>query len=178
MLHLAGSFQRSFFFPADLQTAFAYYGRFAEILRFLPHISLARAYEADKYRVVYSTTEMGIYQVRLYSDLQTLIDPEAYVLSILPASLNAPPVKDEVGLHSLTSTGTYSSESIFHSYKDKTRIEFGLRLSAELPVPLALRLIPDSVLRGMANNIAQWRMREIAEGFIERSIRAYLAETQ
>ncbi|MCI0520062.1 MAG: hypothetical protein L0Z70_07350 [Chloroflexi bacterium] len=174
MLQLAGSFQRSFFFPADLQTALSFYSQFKRILPYLPHITLVRAFGSDQFRLLYATTELGLYQVRLYCDLRAAVDPEAYVLSTTPASLDASPVKAEVGLHHLTAAGFYSSESIFHAHGEKTRIDFGLKLWGSLPTPIALRLMPDSVLHSMAANIAQWRMREIAEGFIDRSIQAYL----
>jgi hypothetical protein len=53
---------------------------------------------------------------------------------------------------------------------EQTRIEYELDLQAELPTPLALRVVPGGVLNRISYNITNWRIDEIAGGFIENSI--------
>ena len=48
-----------------------------------------------------------------------------------------------------------------------------LELKAALPKPLGLSLVPDAVMNQITHSIADWRIHEIAGGFIDRSIAAY-----
>jgi hypothetical protein len=82
-------------------------------------------------------------------------------------------MKGEVGLYSLVSQGEYTSSSKFVSQGDQTLIEYQFGLKAELPIPLGLRLVPKSVLDGIASSLTKWRIDEIAEGFINRSLEAF-----
>ena len=87
------------------------------------------------------------------------------------------------GLSSLTAQGFFSSESVFeevepppdsnqtnHSY---TRIDYKLDLEARLPIPLGLRMMPNLVIKPLADNITQWRFCETVDGFIEQSLATY-----
>ena len=64
----------------------------------------------------------------------------------------------------------------FHPDGDGTRVDYRLRLSAELPKPLGLALMPDGVVERVAERIVNWRMREIADGFVARSLAVFARE--
>jgi hypothetical protein len=172
MITITGSVHRSFQFPSQREAAFDFYADVRRTLSMLPHISVVRQYRPDQYRMVYSTTELGIYRVRMLCDIQTELDREAGLLRILPMS-NPPPVTSEAGIYSLTGQGTFASQSVFSNTGQSTVVDYQFRLSADLPVPLGIRFMPESVLNGIAGSITQWRIDEIVDGFIQRSIDAY-----
>jgi hypothetical protein len=172
MVTISGSVQRTYLFPAPLASAFDYFADMSRTLHFLPHISVMQFYGANQFRMQYATTELGIYRVRIICDLETELDYESQRLHIFPLA-GAQPISSEAGMYSLTGQGYYASESIFHPHGDQTLLDFRMRLHARLPRPLALRFMPGTVLDAIARNIAQRRIQEIAEGFVERSIRAY-----
>jgi len=173
MIKIAGSARRTFIFPADLPTAYAYYGDVSRVLTYLPHISLVRAYAYDRFRMLYSTIELGLYHVRIFCDLQTTLSGEnRQVIRIGPLE-NVPPVRSEAGFHSMTAQGCYSSISTFFEAGDKTRIDYSMSLQATLPTPLGLRFMPGTVLDSIAKSITGSRIHEIASGFVERSIDAF-----
>jgi hypothetical protein len=171
MIKLSGSTRRSFLFPADLPLAYAYYGDVGRLLNYLPHICLVRSYGPDRFRLLYNSTELGTYHVRIFADVQTTLD-EKSVLRVHPLN-GIPPVDAQAGLNSTSAQGYFASTSVFTHAGDETRIEYSLELRAELPRPLGLRLMPGSMVRGIARSIAGMRIREISEGFIERTIDAF-----
>jgi hypothetical protein len=175
MITISGSIQRSFIFPADLNTAFEYYCDLRRTFSFLTHIYLVQQYRELQYRLAYSTTELGIYRVRLMCDIETEMDRKNWVLRIYPLK-EITPTPAEVGIQSLLGQGYFASESVFYPMGDQTQIDYSLKIQARLPVPYASRFIPDPVLSKAANNITHWRMQEIAEGFIERSVDFYLVQ--
>jgi hypothetical protein len=172
MIRIAGSHQRVFTFPAELPIAFAYYSDLGRVLTYLPHIFLVQAYQYDRYRMLYSTVELGMYHIRIFCDLQSQLDEKERTLIISPLK-NAPGVKPTTGVRSATTQGFYSSRSLFHEADGETGVEFSMRLCADLPTPQGLRFMPSYVVNRIAHNITRWRIREIAEGFIERSIDAF-----
>jgi len=173
MIDIAAYFQRTYFFPANISSCIAYFSNSGQILGYLPHISIIHTYQPNQFRVSYHTTEMGIYRVLIICDLQVDTDASEGVLTIRPMKDKPPAVQPIAGLYSLTGRGHYSSTSIFHSNDDQTSIDFSLQLEASLPVPYGLKLMPDSLLSTIASDITQWRIREIAEGFMQRAILAY-----
>jgi hypothetical protein len=172
MIKIAGSHQLSFAFPAELPIAFTYYSDLGRVLTYLPHIFLVQAYQYDQYRMLYSTVELGMYHIRIFCDLQSQLDEKERTLIISPLS-KPTAVKPMTGVRSSTTQGFYSSRSLFHEANGETVIEFGMKLWADLPTPRGLRLMPSYVVNRIAHNITRWRIREIAEGFIERSIDAF-----
>jgi hypothetical protein len=172
MIKVAGVIERSFTFPAELPTAFVYYGDLGRVLTYLPHILLVEVYRYDSFRLLYSTTELGIYHIRIFCDLQARLDEAERTLYVQPLSID-PPVKATAGAVSATTQGAYSSKSVFHPANGETLIEYQLCLQADLPTPLGLRLMPGSVVDRIAQNITERRLCEIADGFIQRSIAAY-----
>jgi len=172
MIQVTGSTHRSFTFPAELATAFAYFSDLDRILTYLPHICVVRAYHFNQFRMLYSTTELGVYHIRIFCDLQARLDEKGRTLSIIPLN-GVPPAKTEKGVKSATTQGVFSSKSVFHAAGDRTTVDYSLDLRADLPTPDGLRFMPRSVVNHVAHSITRWRIGEIAEGFIERSIDAF-----
>ena len=172
MIHLSGSTQRSFIFPAEQATAFAYYSDINRICPFLSHISVVRNYNPGQYRLLYSAVEMGFYQVHLFCDIIMTLDMRRHRLLISPLE-GIPPVRTINNLHSIDCQGFYSSESIFGVAGDQTRVDYSINIQARFPAPIAIRIMPEHLLTNMAQNIMQWRIDEIVEGFIDRSTRTF-----
>jgi hypothetical protein len=171
-IRLDGSTRRSFLFPAAPEDAFAYYARPERIFAFLPHIELIERLDGDTYRLLYHSTELNIYRVRLYCDLRAEMDaPDR--LRFVPLE-DALPVEPKSGLDWLQAPGFYTSTSIFRPKDGQTAVEYSLRLWADLPRPLGLWMLPNGTMNRIANAIARYRIREIATGFIERSIADFL----
>jgi hypothetical protein len=170
-IKIAGLARRSFLFPAELPMTYAYYGDVGRLLNFLPHICLVRDYGPDRFRLLYNTTELGTYHVRIFADVQTTLD-KGWVLRVHHLD-GLSPVKTQAGVNSTTAQGYFSSRSVFRDEGDRTRIEYSLRLQAMLPTPLGLRLMPGMMINSIAKSITRTRIREIAEGFIERSVAAF-----
>jgi hypothetical protein len=172
MIKVAGSYRRSFTFPAELPLAFTFYSDLGRILPYLPHIFLVQAYRYDQFRMLYSTVELGMYHIRIFCDLQATLDEKRRTLFIKPLN-DHPPVKSSAGPKSVAVQGVFSSKSLFHAVRDETVIEYSLQLKANLPTPQGLRLMPSGMVNRLAHNITARRIREIADGFIERSIDAF-----
>ena len=171
MIEVVGSSRRSFVFPATLPIAYAYYADVGRLLGYLPHIGLVRTYGPDQFRLRYSSIEMGAYHVSIYADVQTTLE-DGWAVRILPLSHPAP-VQARAETRSCVAQGAFSSHSVFHAQGDQTRIEYSLQLRANLPKPLSLRLVPDTMLNRISREITQLHIHEITEGFIEQSIKAF-----
>jgi hypothetical protein len=179
MIRVSGSSRRAFVFPGELPMAYAYYADVGRLLNYLPHIWLVRAYSSDRFRLLYSTTELGAYQIRIFADVQTTLE-EGWVIRVRPLEGIAP-VKAEAGVGSAVAQGYFYSDSIFQDNGDETRIEYQLRLQADLPTPLGLRFMPGMMVERIARSITHMRIREIVDGFVQNSADAFphwLAEMQ
>ena len=115
--------------------------------------------------------ELGLYRIRIFADVQTLLE-DGRVLHVRPLDVQ-PPVRSNAGAQSATAQGYFTSRSTFHDSGSQTRIEYNLQLRADLPTPLALRVMPGLVVGGIARSITNMRIREIVKGFINRSIDAF-----
>jgi hypothetical protein len=174
MITIAGTTRQTFDFPADIATASSFYRDFSRILRYLPHIHLIKTYGPDQFRVMYHTLELSVYRVRIYCDLQVRYDEASQTLHVAPL-FNKPPVKSEATVHSLTAQGYFTSQSIFLPRGDHSVVDYQLSLKARLPKPFGLMLMPDKVIEQVAGNVTEWRIHEIAGGFIKRSVQEYRA---
>jgi len=172
VIKIAGTTHQTFSFPADIATVSNFYRDFSRILPYLPHIQLVRAYGPDQFRVMYHTLELGVYRVRIYCDLQVRYDAATQTLHVAPL-LNKPPVRSEATVQSLTAQGYFTSRSVFRPHREHSLVGYQLGLEARLPKPLGLTLMPDRVIEQIASNITEWRIHEIAGGFITRSVQAY-----
>jgi hypothetical protein len=171
MIKVTGSADRSFTFPGELPVAYAYYADVGRVLSYLPHICLVQAYGPDSFRLLYSTTELGTYHIRIFADVQTTLG-EGWVVRVRPLE-GVRPVKTQAGLRSSTTQGYFSSQSVFQDNGDKTQIKYSLQLQADLPTPLGFRLMPGAMVDRIARSITNMRIREIADGFVERSTHAF-----
>ena len=172
MITVSGSVKRSFIFPDRRPAAFDYYSQARRILGILPHISITDQYSENAYRLAYQTTELGIYRVRLVCDIQVEPDRKDWVLRIRPLK-GKPEVTSQVGVYSLQTQAAYTSDSVFKSARGKTQIDYSLQINAQLPTPFGVRFMPSAVLNGIARSITEWRIEEVAGGFIDRSIQLY-----
>jgi hypothetical protein len=172
MITITGTTHQVFGFPADIATASGFYRDFSRILHYLPHIHLIKTYGPDQFRVMYHTLELSVYRVRIYCDLQVRYDEASQTLHVAPL-LNKPPVKSEATVHSLTAQGYFTSQSVFRPRGDHSVVDYRLSLMARLPKPIGLMLMPDKVIEQIASNITDWRIHEIAGGFIRRSVQEY-----
>ena len=171
MIKVSGSARRSFTFPAELPIAYAYYADVGRVLSYLPRICLVRAYGPDRFRLVYRSTELGVYRVRIFADVQTRLE-EGWVLRVAPLN-SAPPLKDRADAHTTSTQGYFASRSVFYDEGARTRIEYELKLWGDLPTPRGLRFMPGFMVDRVAVRITGMRMTEIVRGFIERSVDAF-----
>lgn len=171
MIEVAGSASCSFVFPAELPIAYAFYGDVGRLLNYLPHICLVRAYGPDRFRLLYSSLELGSYRIRIYADVQTTLE-EGWVLRVHPLE-GYTPVAAQAGMRATTAQGRFSSCSVFRGASGETAIEYSLKLYARLPSPLGLRFMPGAMVDRIAKSITNMRIREITEGFVERSTDAF-----
>jgi hypothetical protein len=172
VIKLNGCAQRQFVFPDTLTAATRYYRNFDTIFNFLPHISIVQKYNANCYRALYHTIELGVYRVKIYCDLQVRFDEASQMLHVTPFA-GPTPVKQSVSVQALVAQGQFASQSAFVARGDETRIDYRLQIAAALPKPFGLTLVPDVVMSQIAHSIADWRIQEIAGSFIDRSIAAY-----
>lgn len=171
MIKIIGAATQSFVFPAELPIAYAYYGDVARLLNYLPHISLVRAYGPDRFRLLYSTTELGAYHIQIFADVQTTLD-KGWVLRVHPLD-GIPRAATSASLQSSTAQGFFSSRSEFRDDGGQTLIDYRLALRAKLPTPLGLRFMPGGMINRIARSITNSRIREIVEGFVDLSIAAF-----
>jgi hypothetical protein len=172
MITIAGTTHQTFSFPANVVAASGFYRDFSHILRYLPHIHLIKAFGPDQFRVMYHTMELSVYRVRIVCDLQVKYDEASQTLHVAPL-FGKLPVKSEATVQSLTAQGYFTSQSIFRSRGDHSIVDYWLSLEARLPKPFGLMLMPDKVIEQIASNITDWRIHEIAGGFIKRSVQEY-----
>ena len=169
MIKLAGTATLTFNVPAPLTVAYAYYSDLETVLHYLPHIEVVEAFAPDHFRLLYMSREFGGYSMQIYCDLRALIEGGMHVIRILPEE-NLPPVDASAGVNSSVGRGYFSSRGLFFEDGEETRIEYEFELKSQLPRPLGMRLMPSRMVNGIARNVTRTRMREIAEGFIERSL--------
>ena len=169
MIRLAGTAKRSFLFPSDLDTAMNFYADMGELFKYLPHITLIKTFSNTQFRVLYSSTELSIYRIQLYCDLEVKSDRENFLIEV-GTLYGKKTIKPKAGMHSSRGTANFISTSKFKREGDQTRIYYHLTLSGGLPKPKAFSLVPDSITDHIAENIAKRRIFEIADGFIIGSL--------
>ena len=173
MLKVTGSIQRAFTFPADPDTALAYYSDLSRLIHFLPHVTLNQIYNSSQLRVRYQSQELGAYTVCIFCDLEIRVDPENRILTVGPMK-SPTPVSSQANLNTTTGHGYFALETHFHDLgNQQTRMEYSLQLAARLPRPRGLRLMPGRVVDRITTSITDGRVREIADGFVRHSIKAF-----
>ncbi len=172
MITLQGSAQRTYVFPADRPTAYAFYADLSRVLTLLDYISIADRFSEKEYRLAYQATELGLYHVSLTCDIKAGFDRSNHAIRVRPFE-SKNPIQPSVGTHSLEAMAYYSSDSIFRDLGERTRVEYRLALKAIIPKPFGLSLVPDALLEQIANNIVRRRIYEITDAFVQRSIEAF-----
>ncbi len=171
MIAVSGSTRMTFHLPVDTAAAFAFYSHMPRLIPYLPHIRLIREHADNHLRVCYFAKELSAYDINIYCDILVETDPLERAIRINPHSAR-PLVKPKAGIHAASAYGRYTSESLFFPDGGGTRLEYSLELSAELPEPWALKLVPAPVLNSIASHITNARIDEIARQFIEQSAAA------
>lgn len=169
MIRLAGTAKRSFLFPSHIVKAMNFYADMGGLFKYLPHITLIKTYSKTQFRVLYSSTELSIYRIQLYCDLEVRVDSEKAFIEVGTLE-GKKPIKPKAGMHSSRGIAKFKSTSQFKSEGDQTRIYYHLTLSGGLPKPRAFNLVPDSITDHIAESIAKRRIFEIADGFISGSL--------
>lgn len=174
MINLTGSIKRAFVFPAVPKVALTFYSDLSRVAAFLPHISLVHTYAYNQIRMMYETVELGAYTIQIYSDLECSVDWENMLLQVYPVRLEtAVPINPETSVRHSTGSGLFAIDTQFFDLGNQTRIEYAIRLQAELERPLGMRLMPKRVVKRIAQSITDERVREIADGFIKQSVAAF-----
>ncbi|SRR5690606_13542448 len=172
MIKLAGSAHHSFYFPAPLAEVYNYYSDLPHVFSYLPYISMVTRHSDDHFRMLFSSTELGAYTIRIYCDMRATLDGGRHLIRIVPAEA-LPPIQPSASFNSTTGRGYFSFQSIFTSAGDTTLIEFKLQLQARLPRPGGMKLMIGSMVNSVAKNITDRRMGEVIEGFVEQTVEAY-----
>ena len=170
MISIAVSARRVFTLPANLPTSKAHFRDFRQTLEYLPYLCLIKTYARGQYRILYSAAERGVYRVNLYSDIETRFDESEDALCVTPLK-GVPPVASKATLGSLTGQGDYTSRLILRSAGAQTKARYEVRITATLAKPVGLRLIPNPAVRLFVERVVRRRIQEIADVFIQRSIR-------
>lgn len=174
MINIIGSIKRAFVFPAISETALTYYSDISRVAAFLPHISLVHTYAPNQIRMMYETVELGAYTIQIYSDLECSVDWDAKQLKVYPVRIEtAAPIESETSMRHSTGSGLFAIDTQFFDLGAQTRIEYTIRLKADLERPLGMRLMPKRVVNRIAQSITDGRVREIADGFIKESMDAF-----
>ena len=174
MINLTGSIKRAFVFPAVAQTALTYYSDIIRVAEFLPHITLVHTYSQNQIRMLYETVELGAYTIQIYSDLECHVDWGKLLLQVYPVNIeSAAPIQTEASVRQATGSGLFAIDTQFFDLGSQTRIEYTIRLKADLERPFGMRLMPKRVVKRIAQIITDERIREIADGFIQQSMAAF-----
>lgn len=164
MIDIAVSAQRTFTVAADLPTTTAYFRDVARTLDDLPHLSLVTTHERDKYRILYSAAEAGVYHVALYCDIQVDFDEVSQTIRVTPLT-GVPPVPPRVTMSSLTGQGYYSSHAVLHSDGAHTKVAYDVEITAQIPKRMTLTLVPDQVVKRAIERVVDRRLQEITDAF-------------
>lgn len=163
------SAQRAFTLPIDLAAARAHFRDFRQTLQYLPDLCLVKIYAPDQYRILYSAVHAGVYRVDLYSDIRVQHDETGDVFRVSPLRGIAP-AAPKVTLGSLTGQGNYSSRLSLRAAGACTSARYDVRITATLPKPMGLKLVPDAAVRLFVERVVRRRVQEISDSFMQRSI--------
>lgn len=169
MINVSGSTKRSFLFSGNFQEAIEYYSDMGRIFNYLQKVTLTKQYSTSQFRMMFRSTELSIYTIQLYCDLEVRIDKNNAIISVSPIN-GKKAIKPKSGMHSSSGMANFSSTSRFVPDGKFTRVYYQLSLEGKLPKPLAFSLVPDKITNHIAKNITKQRISEIADGFIIASL--------
>jgi hypothetical protein len=170
-IRVRGRSRTRFLLPTNLTNSLNHFSQFEKVFTNLPHIHPVKSGPNNTFRLQYKTLELGIYRVEIICDVQVSMVEEPNILRMIFEPISSPePVKTRVGLHSMSGKGLYRSESIFQAHGQDTIVNFSLELEADLPCPWGLLVVPPGARNRIAHSITNYRIQEITQGFIQRSI--------
>lgn len=177
MIKLDGLAKRTYTFPTDPAIALSYFSNLNRIAQFLPHISVEEEFGPNKLRMVYQSIELGAYTITIVTDIESRVDEASFTIHTVPLD---PDLYDEVWeeatLNTTLGQGQFSSTAVFSPLDDgQTHIDYQLAMTANLPRPRGLRMMPGRVINRIVNSISQGRINEIADGFMTSAIEAFPA---
>lgn len=175
MIHISGSIQRAFIFPAAVSETLTFFSELIRVAQFMPHITLVHTYAPNQIRVMYESIELGSYTIRIFTDLEGQIDRQTQTISVYPVKIpTAVPIQTEATLRETIGYGLYAIQAQLFDLGEQTRIESTLRLQASLEQPRSMGLMPKRVVNRIAQGITDHRLREMADGFIKTALDTYL----
>lgn len=169
MLHISVSNHRKFEIACDVATVEKHFSDFERMVEDLPDLKIVRAWGPKQYRIRYKSNTNKVYTVNLISDVQARFDPVSHALLVSPLR-GHPSVSAKATLRSLTGQGDYTSRLVFHSKKGGTVVDYDLSIDASIPKPVRLSLVPDSVARILIQAVVKYRVQEIADLFVNRTV--------
>lgn len=177
MIKLIGQVKRSFEFPAELEQTFTYFSDVPRLIGYLPYITLQHQQENGDIRVRFSSTELASYQFNVICDFQVILDDATYVLEIRPVD-NLPAIQPVSTANSTTARGYFACLATFTpAVSGHTQIDYTIEINGKVPRPKGLRFMPGAVINRVAKSIANGRLKEIADGFVENTTEAFLAQS-
>lgn len=168
MLHISVSIHRKFEIARDLLGVEAHFRNFERMLQDLPALKVSKVWGPHQYRIGYSMNLAGIYRVDLFSDVQARFDAADHALVVSPLP-GRPCVTAQATPWSLTGQGDYASRLVFHARKDCTVADYDVAITADIPKPVRLNLVPNSVARMAVQAVVQRRVQAITDLFIVRT---------
>ncbi|MBE2263311.1 MAG: hypothetical protein IAE92_11250 [Burkholderiaceae bacterium] len=170
MLHVHACVARPFELPVSLAVAVAHFRDFRQLLPDLPELTLSADLGPGHYRVRYRTTVRGVYKVELFTDIAAHFDEKTRTLSVTPLE-GHDPVPGEVTMLSMSAHGQYTSRLALSGDARRTRGVYELDISADMPKPLGLKLMPDALAAKAIETVMQKRAEASTGDFIDRSAR-------
>ena len=168
MLHISVSIHRKFEIACDLLGVETHFGNFERMLEDVPALKVTKVWGPHQYRIGYSSNFAGIYRVDLFSDVQARFDAANHALVVSPLR-GLPSITAKATLWSLTGQGDYASRLVFYAQKDGTVADYDLTITADIPKPVRLNLVPDSMARMTVQAVVQRRIQKITNLFIVRT---------
>mgnify|MGYP001157939851 CR=1 FL=1 len=168
MLHVSARIDRRFELPVRLAVAEAHFRDFRQTLPDLPELDLTAELGPGQYRVRYRATVRGVYQVELFTDIAAHYDDKAHAL-VVTALEGHEPVRSEVTLRSMKAHGRYASRLALAGKGVTTQVHYELAISADLPKPQGLRLLPDKLAAMAIEKVMQGRAEASTNAFIDRT---------
>jgi len=174
MIKLNGTAQKDFTFTADPLNTFSFFADLNRVVQYLPYIELVETYGQNELRVLYSCVELGTYTISAISDLSCTSDTENMAIFVQPLK-GKEPVEGEATLNTTMGYGYFASAAYMQACDDGTRIDFRLKIVANLPRPRGMRMMPGRVVNRIASAMSDARVSEIAEGFMRNAAQDFPA---
>ena len=169
MLRISVSSHRVFEIGCSLARVEQHLRDFDRVLEDLPALKVTDVWGPLQYRIAYSAVIAGVYQVELLSDVQVKRDTENHVLAVSPLQ-GCPALAAQATLRSLTGQGQYTSKMALQDQDGRTAVTYDVGITATIPKPVRLRLMPDLIARNAVQAVVKHRLDEITNLFIVRTV--------